>query len=134
MTKENGTTRFVIEYELDYKHRVQVGVVASSADEAAELAECAFNSGTLWDDTAEMPLLFDDYEEAEGNNVLLFQVVTTVKEWPAPDASVISIHRGEEAMLAARYLVEAVNGARSEGKPLDLGQAYGAALAALGLD
>lgn len=132
MTKKNGTTRFVVEYELDYKHRVQVGVAASSADEAAELAERAFNSGTLWDDTAEMPLLFDDYEEAEGNNVLRFQVVATVKEWPAPDASVVSIHRSEEAMLAARHLVEVVNAARCEGKPLDLGKAYGTALAALG--
>lgn len=131
MTIETVPRRYVVEYQLDYKHRVQVGVMAGTADEAQELAKQAFDAGAIWDDTAEMPLLFDDYEE-DGDGPLLFQVVATVKEWPAPDASVAALRRNGAAMLCARFLVDAVNAAMREGKQVDWNKAYGAALAAVG--
>lgn len=123
---------FVVEYSLDYQHRVQVGVQAKSPEEAETQAQRAFDSGSIWDDTAEMPLLFDDYEETE-DNTLSFVVVAEVSKCPAPDASVVKIQRENAAMLACRYLVDAVKASKATGQPVDWTKAFGSSLDALGL-
>ncbi|WAR43372.1 hypothetical protein [Methylomonas rapida] len=47
---------FVVSYEIDYVHRVSIGITADSPETAQQIAEQAFNDATLWDDTAAMPL------------------------------------------------------------------------------
>jgi len=123
---------YVVEYELDYKHRVQVGVKAESPQGAEQLAEQAFAEGTIWDDTAEMPLLFDDYEESNDSGALVFKAVAQVGDWPEQDASVIHIQQADAAMLACRYLVDARKAAQETGGQVDWEKAYRAALLALG--
>jgi hypothetical protein len=123
---------FVMEYTLDYQHRVQVGVKAKSPEEAEQKAQQAFDSGTIWDDTAEMPLLFDDYEETE-DNVLAFKSVAEVGKWPTPDASVEQLRRNAIARLACQYLVDEVKASKVSGRPVNWKKAYEAALVALGM-
>ncbi len=125
-------SRYVVEYELDYKHRVQVGVEAESPKEAEQEADQAFAEGTIWDDTAEMPLLFDDYEESNESGALVFEAIAQVGDWPAPDASVVHIQQANAAMLACRYLVDAHKAAQETGGQVDWEKAYRAALLALG--
>lgn len=96
----------IVEYTIDYAHRVQVGIRSESDEVALDKAQAAFDAGTIWDDTAAMPLLFDDYEEKEGET-LDFQVVATVDAWPVPDASVLQQRRAANAMEACRLLVVA---------------------------
>ena len=124
--------RYVVEYELDYKHRVQVGVEANSGEEAEKQAEQAFADGTIWDDTAEMPLLFDDYEESDESGALIFKVMCRVEKWPVRDASVLQIQKANAAMLACQYLVDACMVAQASGTPVDWHKAYGVARFALG--
>lgn len=97
----------IVEYVLDYQHRVQVGVPSASDEEAVDKAQAAFDAGTIWDDTQEMPLLFDDYDEVDGTP-LCFKVVATVDAWPTPDHSVIQLRRQANAVEACRVLVAAV--------------------------
>lgn len=96
----------IVEYTIDYAHRVQVGIPSDSDKEALAKAQAAFDAGTIWDDTPAMPLLFDDYEEKEGET-LDFQVVATVDAWPVPDASVLQQRRAANALEACRLLVVA---------------------------
>lgn len=95
----------IVEYELAYRHRVQVGIPSTSDEEAIAKAEAAFNDATLWDDTEDMPLLYDDYEEVDGP--LDFKVVATVEAWPAPDHSVLKLRRDAAAEKACRLLMSA---------------------------
>lgn len=83
--------KFVVEYTLGYEHVVRVGVEAQSAEHAKEKAQAAFDAGSIWDDTDQMPLLYDDYEEIDGN-VLEFRPIK-VDEFPDVDSSVKMIKR-----------------------------------------
>lgn len=126
--------RYVVQYALDYEHRVQVGIKAKSPEEAIRKAQQAFDDATIWDDTEHMPLLFDDYEEKH-NRALEFEVVAVVNAWPAPEASVVQLRREAAAMRACRLLVDAYrHGAKSGGSIdwEDLDEAHEAAQAALG--
>ena len=96
-------SRRIVEYTIDYVHRVQVGILSDSDEDALYQAQAAFDAGTIWDNTPEMPLLFDDFEEKEGKT-LEFQVVATVMEWPVPDASVIQKHREAIALEICHLL------------------------------
>ena len=64
ITAEEVNQLFVVSYEIDYVHRVSVGITAESPESAQQIAEQAFNDGTIWDDTAAMPLLSDEYLES----------------------------------------------------------------------
>ncbi|MBR8024564.1 hypothetical protein KDX27_28070 [Burkholderia cenocepacia] len=77
---------FMVGYSLDHTHRVVVGIRAASADAACAIARAAFDAGTLWNDTPNMPLLYDDYEELDGE-VLDFDA-TSIATWPPADVSV----------------------------------------------
>ena len=77
---------FMVGYSLDHTHRVVVGIRAASADAACAIARAAFDAGTLWDDTPDMPLLYDDYEELDGQG--LHFDAASVATWPAADLSV----------------------------------------------
>lgn len=55
--------KYIVQYTLPYEHRVMVGIEAASPDEAIAKANELFDQGAIWDDTSEVPLLFDDFEE-----------------------------------------------------------------------
>lgn len=62
--------KFAVTYELAYTHRVVVGVTAGNAEDAIAIAEEAFDAATIWDNAADMPLLFDDFEEDEAKSLV----------------------------------------------------------------
>jgi len=97
--------KFVVAYEIDYVHRVVVGIAALNETEARQLAEQAFNDATIWDDTEAMPLLSDDYYES-GDESLIWEC-EMVENYPAPDYSVRQLHKEQAAIKVCRGLVEA---------------------------
>ncbi|WAR43646.1 hypothetical protein [Methylomonas rapida] len=108
---------FVVSYEIDYVHRVSIGITADSPETAQQIAEQAFNDATIWDDTAAMPLLSDDYHEAEGES-LVWECVA-VEQLPAPDHSVRQLKQEYAAMWGCRGLVEAYQQGEASGGSID---------------
>ena len=100
--------KYIIQYTLPYEHRVMVGIEADNPEAAITRAGELFDQGDIWNDTAETPLLFDDFEEtSEAGLPLKFTVVNEVDgEWPEPEVSVKAIRRRDAAFLAARLLVD----------------------------
>ena len=128
--------KYLVQYTLPYEHRVVVGIEAESGKAAIAIAETLFNEGDIWQDSAERPLLFDDYEET-GEYPLIFTVVQELDAdapWPEADSSVHQLRRCEAAFTAAKLLVEAYRRGEERGGGIDwddLDQAYEAALKAV---
>lgn len=129
--------KYVVQYTLPYEHRVMVGIEADSSDGAVRKAETLFDEGDIWQDTATVPLLLDDFDET-GDGPLHFtveQMLADEEPWPAPDASVVTLRRREAAFQASSLLVEAYRRGEAQGGSIDWGdldQAYQAALQATG--
>ena len=134
----NGTAEvvnrlFVVSYEIDYVHRVSVGINAESPEAAQQIVEQAFNDGTIWDDTAAMPLLSDEYHEVEDESLVWESVA--VEQLPEPDYSVRQLKQEQAAMRVCRGLIEAYQQGEANGGSIDwenLDQLIPVALQALG--
>ena len=105
--------KFVVSYQIDYVHRVSVGIEAVNESEAQQLAEQAFNDATIWDDTAAMPLLSDDYYES-GDESIAWEC-DPVENYPAPDHSVQQLHKEHAAFRVCRGLIEAYQQGEASG-------------------
>jgi hypothetical protein len=130
----------IVEYALDYVHYVRVAVRSVSDRDAIALAEEAFDNATIWDDTPDMPLLYDDFEETE-DNTLVFKVVEVVgdrEDLPPKDGSAMAHRRKESAMKACSLLIQAFEEAKKSGKDNisldDLSVAFDAAASASAVD
>jgi hypothetical protein len=99
---------FVVEYELNYVHRVVVGIMAADGSSAVEAAQAAFDAGTIWDNSDDIPLLYDDFEEEDGNKLEF--TARRVDRFPTPDSSLKEVQRREIAFSVCRFLVAALNG------------------------
>ncbi|ALP53662.1 hypothetical protein Tel_11240 [Candidatus Tenderia electrophaga] len=129
--------KYVIQYTLPYEHRVMVGIEAESREAAIARANDLFDQGDIWDDTQEVPLLYDDFEETGDAGIALeFTIEDEVSgDWPEADTSVKEIRRRDAAFQAACLLVDAYRRGEERGGSVDwddLDQAYQAALIAAG--
>ena len=128
--------KYVVQYiRKPFEYRVQVGIQADSEEDALEKARDLYRRGTIWQDTEEVPLIYDDYD---GDPTPVFSVVRKLEDgaaWPRADFSVRLLRRNAAAMDAARFLLEAYRRGQERGGSIDwddLDQAYEAARKACG--
>lgn len=99
----DNNRNFIVTYEIDYTHHLDVGVIAINQEEAKKIIKRKLEEGTIFDNTETMPLLYDDYEE-HNLNTLRFSVKEVI-EFPEPDISVEVIKRREFAFQASRAIL-----------------------------
>jgi hypothetical protein len=109
--------KFVVSYEIDYIHRVSVGIEAQDQAEAQQIAEQAFNEALIWDDTETLPLLSDDYHES-GDERMIWDC-EPVEQFPEPDHSVKQLKKEQAAFRVCRGLIEAYQQGETSGGSID---------------
>jgi len=109
--------KFVVSYQIDYVHRVSVGIEAQNQTEAQQIAEQAFNDALIWDDTETMPLLSDDYHES-GDESIAWEC-ERVEHYPEPDYSVKQLKKEQAAFRVCRGLIEAYQKGEASGESVD---------------
>jgi hypothetical protein len=111
------TQKFVVSYQIDYVHRVSVGIEAQDQAEAQQIAEQAFNEALIWDDTETLPLLSDDYHES-GDESMVWEC-EPVEHYPEPDHSVRQLKKEQAAFRVCRGLIEAYQKGDASGGSID---------------
>src|SRR5664280_2664300 len=109
--------KFVVSYEIEYIHRVSVGIEARDQAEAQQIAEQAFNEALIWDDTETLPLLSDDYHEV-GDERMVWEC-ERVEHYPEPDHSVKQLKKEQAAFRVCRGLIEAYQQGEASGGSID---------------
>ena len=109
--------KFVVSYQIDYIHRVSVGIEAQDQAEAQHIAEQAFNEALIWDDTETMPLLSDEYYES-GDESMAWEC-EPVEHFPEPDHSVRQLKKEQAAFRVCRGLIEAYQQGEASGGSID---------------
>ena len=109
--------KFVVSYQIDYIHRVSVGIEAQDQAEAQQIAEQAFNEALIWDDTETLPLLSDDYFES-GDESMVWEC-EQVEQFPEPDHSVKQLKKEQAAFQVCRGLIEAYQQGEASGGSID---------------
>ena len=99
-------SKFIVTYEVQYVHRVQVGVTAFDHDSAILTVRNALDTGSILDDCQAMPLLYDEYNEVGGDSLNF--IAEPVDSFPVPDVSVNDYQRKENAFKACSTLVQAM--------------------------
>lgn len=129
--------KYIVEYTLPYLHHVQVGLEASSSDEATDEAEALFASAEIWSDTPACRLLIDDYvEDVAAGAALTFTVEREIDdgdEFPTPDTSVVRLQTEAHARSAAQAIITAYQQGEANGGSIewaDIDAAYELALKA----
>lgn len=98
--------RYLVSYEILHRHSVTVGITATDKEAALEKAYELFDAGTIWDDTEQMPLLHDDFEELDGQ-ALTFEAkaLEPGADWPKQHVSVQVLKKRESAaQLASGFI------------------------------
>jgi hypothetical protein len=98
-------TPYEVSYTLGHVHKTTVGVLAEDGEAALRMAKTAFDAGRLWDDSPQMPLLYDDFEEDDGQ-ALAWECLA-VSTFRTKDASVRSLNTRTLALQACRAMVSA---------------------------
>ena len=109
--------KFVVSYEIEYVHRVSVGIEAQDQAEAQQIAEQAFNEALIWDDTETLPLLSDDYFES-GDESVVWEC-EQVEQFPEHDHSVKQLKKEQAAFRVCRGLIEAYQQGEASGGSID---------------
>ena len=126
--------KFLVEYTLPYEHVVRVGITAKDAQAAEAEADRLFKAGDLWNNTSDVPVLYDEYEETGDAGVALEFRAPPVDDFPPADMSIKTVTAKETALRAARLLVVAYADGAKNGGSIDWDQvnlAYEEALQAL---
>uniref|UniRef100_UPI003BEF3DC7 hypothetical protein n=1 Tax=Burkholderia arboris TaxID=488730 RepID=UPI003BEF3DC7 len=117
-------SKFVATIDVDYVQRVSIGLEASSADQAKAQLRRAYESGTLFHDTAKMPILAHAFEPVRPDGPLQLAAFEEVDELPEVDPSVDAmkcIGSAQALLRFARYVEELVQEAED---PHDAGAKY----------
>ena len=90
------TSRYLVTYELLHSHRVTVGLTATDEEAAEGKARELFDQGRFWDDTNEVPLISDAWEEEDQGLEFEVRELWPSEGWPEPDYSV-GVKKAEQA-------------------------------------
>lgn len=82
---------FIATIDVDYVQRVVVGVEASHREHAMQLLKRAFDAGTLWNDSATLPILMHAFEPVNPDGPMQLASLDEVDELPPPDPSVATM-------------------------------------------